>query len=889
MRAIDRFILHVVHNWVNNLNEAYSPKAMEGFIEKFKQEAEDLNININDAQLKKYIERFDILKNSPKIQEKDLNKLSLSQLIKIVSSSAGADVEEEDEEITPDVVYHDDNGITIWNGNSDQNCLTYGRGERWCITRGSWAGHRYSADKKYPTFYLAKNSNLPDSDPLSFIVIQVRDTYNEGSKYVLHPRTNNPHYPPPISFSGLVSEAPWLANIPNLRNILRYIPLSSTEKATQLYSREPISIREWIKLPFNAKKQYLIARSNRGKLFSDINISDFISKYLPKYPQLATFIAITPNIIDANSLLRNIEYFNRQDQTSIIENLHSLVSIQELSRSNFSFDLKKVLVYKNKWNTGTNERLYVTKDKSTIVKLTLSSNDISIGLYQEEDDYPNIKLNKRTAKYLLEYPDLDRIPVSIMVKLVGEGTINKETINNTLTKAENDPNSALRFKQVEDGKILLDSNTFKAYKVSNDNISPISFENEDVQDLLNSSINSAEFQINVILKLGKMPDRIDMDISVLKRMINLTPYDRRTIFLNNKSYIVLASDDNDEPIIAIRSNLAEDNYEGARRGVFGYDNRGDLLPAPFISLSNYRVYFEYLRQTNQFIPDNIFTQLLNNQSSFFVNSKKAFLEANPPLEPNSPFLINITDDNRFFIINTNNPTNSYELSTARNNLKGASINPSRLAAIRRSMAGGAGEGEPQAQTQTPSTTTPQGQTPQRGRGRPPGSVANVRAPQPTTPPAPGDRRLSDITNQYNLTTEFSRLPQSVLRKFRMDGTSVNINNNRGASRRNNYLGNAGRVVANYAFGPSDVYIIRLRSGIHIASIVVQPGNAHYIIVPNTSPIALQSSSDLLNALTSRNISEVHRFITNEYFSRNPHHLTEFKQLLRKHINEKKKK
>lgn len=888
MRAIDRFILHVVHNWVNNLNEAYSPNAIKEFIKKFKQEAEDLNINISDDQLKKYIEHFDGIKNSPKIQEKDLNQLSLSQLIKIASSSAGADVKEEDEEITPDVVYHDDNGITIWNGNSDENCLTYGSGERWCIARGSWAGHRYSADKKYPTFYLAKNSNLPDSDPLSFIVIQVRDTYDEGSKYVLHPRTNNPHYPPPISFSGLVSGAPWLANIPNLRNILRYIPLSPAEKATQVYSRESISIREWIKLPFNIKKQYLIARNNRDKLFSDINISDFISKYLPKYPQLATFIAITPNIINANDLLKNIEYFNRQNQTSIIENLHSLVNMQELSRSNFSFNLKKVLVYKNKWNTDPDERLYITEDKSTIVKLTLSSNNISIGLYQEEDDYPNIKLNKRTAKYLLEYPDLDRIPVSIMVKLVGEGTINKEIINNTLTKAEKDPNSALRFKQVEDGKILLDSNTFNAYKVSNNNISPISFENEDVQDLLNSSINSAEFQTNVISKLGKMPERIDMDVSILKRMINLTPYDRRTISLSNKSYIVFASNDNDEPIIAIRSNLAEDNYASVKRGGFAYRNTGELLPASDISLLSYRVYFEYLRQTNQFIPDNAFTQILNNQS-FFLPSKKAFLEANPPLEPNSSFLINVTDDNRFFIINTNTPTYSYELSTARNNLKGASINPSRLAAIRRSMAGGAGEGEPQAQTQTPATTTPQGQTPQRGRGRPPGSVANVRAPQPATPPAPGNRMLSDITNQYGLTTGFNGLPDLVLRRFRPGGTSVNINNNRGASRRNNLLGNAGRVVANYAFGPSDVYIIRLRSGIHIASIVIQPGNAHYIIVPDANPIALQSSSDLLNALTSRNISEVHRFITNEYFSRNPHHLTEFKQLLRKHINKKKKK
>ena len=71
MRAIDKFILHVVHNWKNKLNEAYSEKAIKTFTDKFKEEAEDLNIQISDEQLKTYIQRFDVIKNSPKINEKD--------------------------------------------------------------------------------------------------------------------------------------------------------------------------------------------------------------------------------------------------------------------------------------------------------------------------------------------------------------------------------------------------------------------------------------------------------------------------------------------------------------------------------------------------------------------------------------------------------------------------------------------------------------------------------------------------------------------------------------------------------------------------------------------------------------------------------------------------
>ena len=56
MRPIHKFILHVVHNWTNELNEAYSEGAIKKFIEKFREEADDLNINITDDQLKKYID-----------------------------------------------------------------------------------------------------------------------------------------------------------------------------------------------------------------------------------------------------------------------------------------------------------------------------------------------------------------------------------------------------------------------------------------------------------------------------------------------------------------------------------------------------------------------------------------------------------------------------------------------------------------------------------------------------------------------------------------------------------------------------------------------------------------------------------------------------------------
>ena len=118
MRNIDKFILHVVHNWPGSINEAYSQKMVSQLVSKFRDEADDLNIQITDEQLKKYIERFDELRSTSLVKEKDIFKTSLGQLIRIVTASKGADVEDEDQ--TPDVVYHE-GPITVWNGNKEEN------------------------------------------------------------------------------------------------------------------------------------------------------------------------------------------------------------------------------------------------------------------------------------------------------------------------------------------------------------------------------------------------------------------------------------------------------------------------------------------------------------------------------------------------------------------------------------------------------------------------------------------------------------------------------------------------------------------------------------------------------------------------------------------------
>jgi hypothetical protein len=84
-----------------------------------------------------------------------------------------------------------------------------------------------------------------------------------------------------------------------------------------------------------------------------------------------------------------------------------------------------------------------------------------------------------------------------------------------------------------------------------------------------------------------------------------------------------------------------------------------------------------------------------------------------------------------------------------------------------------------------------------------------------------------------------------------------MNNDRGASRRNNLLRGAGRVIGVFESvnTPSKAYVIRLASGLIVVSIVIQPGNAHLIMRPNGNFIRLMDPSTLAATLQQNNLNE----------------------------------
>jgi hypothetical protein len=116
---------------------------------------------------------------------------------------------------------------------------------------------------------------------------------------------------------------------------------------------------------------------------------------------------------------------------SILEKLRIYVETDELTIDNIPFDVKKLLVTLKKWQLGSDERMYITKNGEAIIKLKFTSGDVQVGVFTAEDDYPNIKLNARTSKYLLDYPDIDKIPFNTLIKLTNDNIVDKSFIKDS--------------------------------------------------------------------------------------------------------------------------------------------------------------------------------------------------------------------------------------------------------------------------------------------------------------------------------------------------------------------------------------------------------------------------------------------------------------------------
>ena len=868
-----KFIEHVVNN-LFPLNE-YSDAEVKRLVAQFKEEADDLNITISDQALEAAVKRFEGLKDSPKITEKDLRKYTLAKLLKITSSSPGAEVpgEEEEEETGPDVIYSE-NGYTIYSGGNEELCQRHRNDVPWCITRTSFGNYRYSKDRNFPSFYLIKNTNLPDNNVLSFVAIQVR---GDGS-YVWTNRKNDPHESKRMSWESLNSDIPWLKNIPNVKSLLKHIPLSSKEKSTQLYSKSAIDFRDWENLPFTEKKQYIVIRKDRSDLFNDVTRKTFVGKYLPDYPQLATFIATNADLMDPEILLANLDKFSVNDRKSITANLRELIDVRELNRANLPFDVKKLLVKLDKFETKPDERLYVTKDNNSIVKLKFGEG-VQVAVFTEERDYPNIKLNKRTSRFILDYPEIDKLPIPVVLRLMDNEVVDVDFVNKILEKATTDPNSAIVVKDTDAGKIVLDSNSFTSYKIENGKLSSIPFDSEEVQKALEGEESNTGFQksaVDLVFNAGTLPSTIER--GPFLQILNNTPYDKRKGIARDRDGVILVNPSAEsQPIFVINPVLSDDrpgaiiDY-GRRTGdgwrTFDYNNT--------IGTQNWPVVIKYYRDTNQPFSDTKIKNFLARVQN--EDAAKLIVQANPLMAQGStlkPVLVNDV----VILLNTRDPRSSFIVSDRTSKLLNKVISSIQA----RQILG----------TAAPQAAAPQAAAPaagERRRGRPVGRAAQPAAP---AQPQEGALNLETVFTEAGLQQGFQNMSPGLKRAL-ANPVDVLTSRSRGATSRNNLLGNRGSVVRVLEAGESSIYIISLAGNNgNIASINIQPGNGHLVVLPNGRVLPFGSPrertpNNLLTTLRNNNLAENLAYvIVSEFLAQNPTMIDEAKNALRLILKNKK--
>jgi hypothetical protein len=843
----------------------YSKGEMNILMNKFREEADDYNIKISDEELEQAINVFDIqIKNSPNITNKELRNYSLTQLLKLVSASPSFKKSGETKiEPTPDIVYNED-GIVIYSGDVEDKCIKYGAGERWCITKGSFGNYRFDPGRKYPIFYLIKNINLPDDDPLSFIALQVRGDGN----YVWTNRDNNPHESEVMNLNSLLMEIPYLNSIDNIENIIKYVPPNLGEKQKETEFKEGISFNRWSNdLDFNDKKLYLSIRGPIvtkkqsegeyvravGQLFNNLSTESFVTKVLPKYDKLTEWLFQNPWIFNFDILLNNIELFKPKYQNSLLIKVNSPghpinVKGKDILDEKFNFEISKKIVNLNKINNSPEYNLYVL-DEDKIINIRYSQ-IIKIDILTEDDKYTDIKLSQRTEKYLFNYPEINNIPLDVLAQTIKTFQLNNSIINDVIEISRTSNNTLKTTIKIEESEFLFDlsGNKLKIYEIINNSIFPVNEDNKYFSEINNKFVkyikNNEEIENKIINSIfNKFPLIDDNMFSLIIPQI-----DKEKLMKEDKGIIF------HDTIYMFNTDLDKFSFNGykyinGKMSEITFQTGGDEMGVAYGKFLNY---FD-IKLSDRNVK-NIFGG--GNRWNVNYSSKLVFSRIdNLPYSENSTLRVQTLNE-KIYIVNTSDPANSYRISEKTGKLlnskapgSSSRITPSQLGVGERIPRDGVGR-----------------------RGRPAGG-SNI----------PIEGNISDdlqttLVNS-NLLDSFNSLPLNIRARFFGDSTRGNLRSDRGVSRRDNLLGNLGHVDYVRIVGPSAIYGIQLESGNVVASLVTQPGNNHWLLTRNGA-FQLDSPSNLVAALNQRNLTEIKQYIFKEYMINHPNIYQKFKNKIK---------
>jgi hypothetical protein len=247
----------------------YSKRITQQLISRFKKE----DNHLTDEQIVYYITRFEEVKASPKVVEKDILKYSFADLEKTVDmfpKKATTGQNSNTAEVRGQGVY-DKDGVEVYLGDEKYKCIKYreyvenekGTSHGWCIARkdgNMFNGYRFGGrGGNARVFYFVIDRNKDIEDPNHAFVVHVFDNGEYG-----YTSAFNDGDVTELSWGGLVKKAPVLSNIP--QDVFKSKPLSEKEKelyhATQRIVLGP-SIVEHFNSNYEMCKAYIELHGHR--------------------------------------------------------------------------------------------------------------------------------------------------------------------------------------------------------------------------------------------------------------------------------------------------------------------------------------------------------------------------------------------------------------------------------------------------------------------------------------------------------------------------------------------------------------------------------------------------------------------------------------------------
>lgn len=806
------------------------------------------NKGIDRPEIEYAIEFFNKrVKDSLPPEDRDLSKWNIGELLHYLKGRPGykPPKEGEEEEVdTPPVVYQKDN-ITIYDGSKEDRCVVYGKGERWCITKGSFANYRYDPNRKYPTFYLVKDSSLPSSDPKSFFVVMVG---NDGT-YKASDRTNN-------DLGGRRGQSEWnkwedwsfverhFPSVKGLESHFKYRKIPPQE----LITKGEYTMQDWLYSgDLNKKNQHLInsLRADHDGPFKKtgsygrISWETFIRRILsqPEMKEVANLF-VKSTYENPKIFLDNYEFFTPAQQKSIVANINNpqhpvgVTSTDLINRYDSELiGLQPIvdLLKAGKMKPDKQTHLYLT-GRDNVVYIEQRADSLAVYVI-DRSGKDEIKLGPKTEHYLLNDPYLSKINLQILTRTIKE----KQLSSKILQKAN-----------VEGGDKDVIKIGDKDYIVQygEDDVTVIATSGDDgaipgeVGVKMAAEIGANEAKRLSLLKTIYNPRasgprfnadgyyRILSSLSVEQRQFQ--DEDGETVYIDtaglNNLLIIIAELTPDARKISMHARPFD-----RRGGLVINGSRGVIGNIPDnVLLQKLPTYFQevFPPLTEQGV-ENIIRKMVG---VFKIDGMVDQLR----LTPNNQYKV-IRAEDGVFLVNKTNKDLSKKISFQTGNvvsLRLSQANYDRL--LGRETTG------------TPATPT---------------------AGAPAAPPAVsqgGGVNLQQVFAANSLS--WGVLPGSLQRKLAQGGTLKNLRSDRGTNTRNELLRGRGRVEAAYQLAgtASALYIARLGSGAMIGIIASQPGNVHGFVT-GTRFYSYGSAGDLTAELQRLNLNENNDMINKKQF------------------------